>query len=106
MSIHVKPVLNFRGILREWEEERYLRGSLRYALRLGRWASAYAALIAWRVQPSGCAASERQQPHRIIGCDVVMWYSKQILESEHHELLRLMIEAKWIGLQTPNLVPS
>jgi hypothetical protein len=35
-----------------------------------------------------------------------MWYSKQILESEHHEVLYLLIEAKWIGSQTPNPVPS
>jgi hypothetical protein len=48
MSVHVKPILNLRVILREWEEERYLRGSLYYALRLGRWASVYVALIAHR----------------------------------------------------------
>jgi hypothetical protein len=57
------PILNFRVILQEWEEERYLRGSLHYALRLGRWASVYAALIAHRGQTGKLEHTSRRMRH-------------------------------------------
>ena len=42
MSVHVKPIVNRRVSLQEWEEARDPRAAVLDALRSGRWSLAYA----------------------------------------------------------------